>query len=191
MLPAKPSNGADDTHGQLAELAAADRPPHRMLACTLYQAGGEQHPVYVHAKIGIVDDRWLTIGSANLNEHSLFNDTEQNLVICDRRLARETRLRLWSEHLDLPVGELEELEEPDVAARPLPSATWPALPASGRRWRSPPTRPGAGRRAESGPTLTTVAACRRPGPLTKLSRFPSLALRSAGHSLIHSGKEPR
>ena len=106
VLPAKPNNGADDTHGQLAELAAADASPHRMLAVTLYQVGGQQRPVYVHAKIGIVDDRWLTIGSANLNEHSLFNDTEQNLVVCDPRLARDTRLRLWSELLDLTLDEV-------------------------------------------------------------------------------------
>jgi phosphatidylserine/phosphatidylglycerophosphate/cardiolipin synthase-like enzyme len=58
--------------------------------------------VYVHAKIGIVDDRWLTLGSANLNEHSLFNDTEMNVVTCDPGLVRETRLRLWSEHLERP-----------------------------------------------------------------------------------------
>jgi phosphatidylserine/phosphatidylglycerophosphate/cardiolipin synthase-like enzyme len=62
--------------------------------------------VYVHAKIGIVDDRWLTLGSANLNEHSLFNDTEVNVVTCDARLARETRLRLWSEHLQRPQAEI-------------------------------------------------------------------------------------
>jgi Phospholipase D Active site motif len=24
--------------------------------------------VYVHAKIAVIDDRWLTVGSANLNE---------------------------------------------------------------------------------------------------------------------------
>ena len=61
--------------------------------------GAVSSPVYVHAKIGIVDDRWLTIGSANLNEHSLFNDTELNVLTCDPELARGTRLRLWSEHL--------------------------------------------------------------------------------------------
>jgi len=56
--------------------------------------------VYVHAKIGIVDDRWLTIGSANLNAHSLLNDTEMNVVTHDETIARATRLRLWSEHLE-------------------------------------------------------------------------------------------
>jgi phosphatidylserine/phosphatidylglycerophosphate/cardiolipin synthase-like enzyme len=62
--------------------------------------------VYVHAKIGIVDDRWLTLGSANLNEHSLFNDTEVNVVTCDAGIARKTRLRLWSEHLQRSEAEI-------------------------------------------------------------------------------------
>ena len=63
--------------------------------------------MYVHAKVGIVDDRWLTIGSANLNEHSLFNDTEVNVVTHDEHLARSTRLRLWAEHLEVEEIEIE------------------------------------------------------------------------------------
>jgi len=61
----------------------------------------------VHAKIGIVDDRWITLGSANLNEHSLFNDTEMNVVAQDPELARSTRLRLWAEHLERPQSEID------------------------------------------------------------------------------------
>ncbi len=108
LLPADPNNGADDTRGQLADLLDCDRGAGRVLACTV-RALGENGPcpVYVHAKIGIVDDRWLTVGSANLNEHSLFNDTELNVVTCDPALARSTRLRLWSEHLELPESEIE------------------------------------------------------------------------------------
>lgn len=60
----------------------------------------------MHAKVAIVDDAWLTIGSANLNEHSLFNDTEMNIVCHDVELARETRLRLWAEYLELPTDEI-------------------------------------------------------------------------------------
>ena len=79
----------------------------RLLACTLYATGGEKDwPIYVHAKVGIVDDAWMTIGSANLNEHSVFNDTEMNLVTHDVRLAQQTRLRLWAEHLQLAVSEV-------------------------------------------------------------------------------------
>ena len=55
----------------------------------------------MHAKVGIVDDRWLTVGSANLNAHSLLNDTEMNVVTDDAGLARATRVRLWAEHLEL------------------------------------------------------------------------------------------
>ena len=107
VLPAKPNSGADDTTGQLAVLADADAGADRMLACTLYAVGrGFAERVYVHAKVGVVDDRWLTVGSANLNEHSLFNDTEMNLVSHDPALARETRLRLWSEHLERPIAKL-------------------------------------------------------------------------------------
>jgi phosphatidylserine/phosphatidylglycerophosphate/cardiolipin synthase-like enzyme len=107
VLPAKPDNGADDTRGQLGTLVQADGEGGRLLACTLYTVGGEQEwPVYVHAKVGIVDDAWMTIGSANLNEHSLFNDTEMNFVTHNARLARQTRVRLWAEHLQRPIDEV-------------------------------------------------------------------------------------
>jgi dienelactone hydrolase len=93
--------------GMLAELVEADADAGRLLACTLFaRAGRLADPVYVHAKIGIVDDTWLTLGSANLNEHSLFNDTEMNVVTHDTALARQTRLRLWAEHLELPIEQV-------------------------------------------------------------------------------------
>jgi phosphatidylserine/phosphatidylglycerophosphate/cardiolipin synthase-like enzyme len=97
VLPAHPNNGNDDTRGQLGVLVNADRDD-RLLACTLYQPGHAEQ-VYVHAKLGIVDDRWLAIGSANLNEHSLFNDTEACVITCDEKVVRAARLRLWREHL--------------------------------------------------------------------------------------------
>jgi phosphatidylserine/phosphatidylglycerophosphate/cardiolipin synthase-like enzyme len=108
LLPAKPKNGREDTRGQLGVLVDADAEAGggRFLACTLCQPGAGGQSVYVHAKIGIVDDRWLTIGSANLNEHSLFNDTEMNVVTHEPGLARRVRLRLWSEHLGCDPAEL-------------------------------------------------------------------------------------
>ena len=108
LLPAEANDGADVSCGQVAALIEADDENARFLACTLYARAGNLHDrIYVHAKIGIVDDRWLTVGSANLNSHSLFNDTEVNVVTLDPRIARNTRLRLWSEHLELPVAEIE------------------------------------------------------------------------------------
>ena len=107
VLPAKPDSGGDDTRGQLGTLVQADGEGGRLLASTIYAIGGETDwPVYIHAKVGIVDDAWMTVGSANLNEHSLFNDTEMNLVTHDATVARQTRLRLWGEHLQRPVSEV-------------------------------------------------------------------------------------
>jgi phosphatidylserine/phosphatidylglycerophosphate/cardiolipin synthase-like enzyme len=109
VLPANPNNGDDDTRGVLAELIDADFDRGRILACTLYARSGPRvDPIYVHAKLAIIDDRWLTLGSANLNEHSLFNDTEMNIVAHDPELSVRTRLRLWSEHLELPAEEIPE-----------------------------------------------------------------------------------
>jgi phosphatidylserine/phosphatidylglycerophosphate/cardiolipin synthase-like enzyme len=104
VLPAHPNSGGDDTRGQLGVLRAADA-DHRLLATTIVAHGdGPTQPVYVHAKIGIVDDCWLTIGSANLNEHSLFNDTEVNVACHDTGLAAAVRHRLWAEHLETDVA---------------------------------------------------------------------------------------
>jgi phosphatidylserine/phosphatidylglycerophosphate/cardiolipin synthase-like enzyme len=52
----------------------------------------------------------LTVGSANLNAHSLLNDTECNVATQDRRLARETRVRPWAEHLELDDSTVEHAD---------------------------------------------------------------------------------
>lgn len=74
-------------------------------------------PIYVHAKTCVVDDVWLMVGSDNLNRRSWTHDSELSCAVVDetrderaprdpaglgdgaRRLARETRLQLWREHL--------------------------------------------------------------------------------------------
>ena len=107
LLPARPNNGADTTRGQLGRLIEVADGSDRLLAATISCRSGKQtHALYVHAKVGIVDDRWLTIGSANLNEHSLFNDTEMNVLTCDAELAKRTRLELWAEHLERPLDQV-------------------------------------------------------------------------------------
>lgn len=98
LLPIRPSSGRDTTLGQLSRLVQADG-DHRLLPATLQPMTTDSPGTYVHAKVGIVDDSWLTVGSANLNAHSLFNDTEANVVITDPDLVRRTRGRLWAEHL--------------------------------------------------------------------------------------------
>ena len=53
----------------------------------------------MHAKLLIVDDRLLTIGSANFWPPSYSRDSELNVCIWNPSLAHETRARLWSEHI--------------------------------------------------------------------------------------------
>ncbi len=128
VLPRRPNNGNDDTRGQLAVLQTADR-HHRLLVGTIGPLARPQPGVYVHAKVGVIDDQWLTIGSANLNEHSLFNDTEVNLVTDDAALARSLRERLWSEHLGRDCSGRPPLEVIETEWRPLLNASPPRLSA--------------------------------------------------------------
>ena len=121
VLPGHPNNGNDDTRGQLGVLIEADRHK-RLLAGTIGPPGRDQPRVYVHAKIAVVDDVWLTIGSANLNEHSLYNDTEVNLVTDDAGLARRVREQLWSEHLGEECAGSDALAVIEERWRPLLSS---------------------------------------------------------------------
>ncbi|MDQ6836478.1 MAG: phospholipase D family protein [Actinomycetota bacterium] len=111
LLPAKANNGADDTQGQLSVLTEADNGQGRLLGVTI-RSLSEHHdradPLYVHAKVAVIDDRWLIVGSANLNAHSFFNDTEMCVVTDDARLAKETRVRLWAEHLELDADQIAD-----------------------------------------------------------------------------------
>ena len=111
LLPARPNNGADDSRGQVGlqihadKEAGEDTPSLPRLHALPAGPGG--NPVYVHSKAAVIDDTWVTIGSANLNEHSLFNDTEANVIVRDPAFAREVRLRLWEEHLERPREEID------------------------------------------------------------------------------------
>ena len=118
----------------------------------------EGTPVYVHAKVCVVDDVWASIGSDNLNRRSWTHDSELSCAVLDdtrderapldpagigdgaRVYARDLRLRLMREHLDLD-GD-ESLIDPDDAVKKI-EATADALDAwyaGGRVGERPPGR---------------------------------------------------
>ncbi|MFL6169639.1 MAG: phospholipase D-like domain-containing protein [Ornithinibacter sp.] len=126
----------------------------------LHEAGGDRFalfdlqnaegtPVYVHAKVCVVDDQWMTIGSDNLNRRSWTHDSEITCAVVDPDgvLPRTVRTSLWAEHLDLPD------EDPRMSDFSGALALWaerehapgsrirhhvpPALSASTRRWARP------------------------------------------------------
>jgi phosphatidylserine/phosphatidylglycerophosphate/cardiolipin synthase-like enzyme len=115
-------------------------------------------PVYVHAKVVVVDDVWAMIGSDNLNRRSWSHDSELSIGVLDSKLdareprdpaglgdgartfARDLRLRLWREHLDRRADDVDDLLHPQEAfaafrhqARQL--AAWHKAGSSG--WRPP------------------------------------------------------
>lgn len=77
-------------------------------------AGGDR--IVVHSKLLIADDRWLRVGSANLNNRSLGFDTECDLTIgadapwlaTERETVRRFRNRLLAEHLGATPAAVEE-----------------------------------------------------------------------------------
>ncbi|PWC36251.1 VTT domain-containing protein [Azospirillum sp. TSO35-2] len=88
-----------------AELRAADRHGRFRLYAATTDGGA---CITVHAKVMVVDDRMLRIGSANLNNRSMGLDTECDLALeagsgpedaATRRAIRRTRDDLIAEHL--------------------------------------------------------------------------------------------
>ena len=57
-------------------------------------------PVYVHAKVCVIDDTWATVGSDNFNRRSWTHDSELSAVVVDARVRPRLRLTLAAEHLD-------------------------------------------------------------------------------------------
>ncbi len=72
--------------------------PDRVAAYGLENHAGT--PVYVHAKVCVMDDVWASVGSDNFNRRSWTHDSELSCVVLDEDYARRLRLTLAAEHLD-------------------------------------------------------------------------------------------
>jgi len=61
-------------------------------------AGGvrifEYHRSHLHAKVAVVDERWATVGSSNIDPFSLLLAREANVFVRDARFAEDLRQRL-------------------------------------------------------------------------------------------------
>jgi phosphatidylserine/phosphatidylglycerophosphate/cardiolipin synthase-like enzyme len=106
------------------------------------------NPVYVHAKVCVIDDVWATVGSDNLNRRSWTHDSELSCAVIDselddrlpldpgglgdgsRKFARSLRLSLWAEHLGLSV------DDPKLLDLTNSSTLWNETANSLDSWRS-------------------------------------------------------
>ena len=104
-------------------------------------------PVYVHAKVCIIDDTWATVGSGNINRRSWTYDSELSCAVLGQApdgpcLAQRLRLALAREHLDRADGDDADLRDPHDAFDAFAGSArgWtPGMPA-GRRGPRPPGR---------------------------------------------------
>ncbi|GLE05767.1 hypothetical protein PINS_up014815 [Pythium insidiosum] len=83
--------------------------------------------LYIHSKLVIIDDVYLSMGSANWNRRSMTSDSEINANVVDSetvvtpdnllatRLVRDYRLRKFSEHTGKTVEELSQMRLIDAA----------------------------------------------------------------------------
>lgn len=109
LLPDNPNVGrefTDEGLNFLWELAPQAVSTGALQAYTLGSFSQQQgqtsyRSIYVHSKTTIVDDAWLTLGSANLNDRGIRDDTEMNVAIEHPEMARRLRILLMAEHLGL------------------------------------------------------------------------------------------
>ncbi|MDR5844444.1 phospholipase D-like domain-containing protein [Caballeronia sp. LZ031] len=92
----------DDNHNTGKAVLPEPVPGLKVHVCSLVApdspAGSTWMPVYVHSKIMIIDDVFLTHGSANVNRRSMQVDSELN--ICHERMdvTQPLRRHLWNIH---------------------------------------------------------------------------------------------
>ncbi len=85
----------------------------------LYSPYSGETPIYVHAKLMIVDDQMIRVGSANFNNRSMGLDSECDVFIDARRpgnehaadAIRRLRLSLLAEHCGAEPDEIAQLIE--------------------------------------------------------------------------------
>jgi phosphatidylserine/phosphatidylglycerophosphate/cardiolipin synthase-like enzyme len=93
--------------------------------------------IYVHAKLMVVDDIFLSVGSSNLNRRGFFHDGEMNVFAVPEHLRRDPtnpalrlRSQLWAEHFGLPPEMGLSLFADPISALPFFSRSW----FRGSRW---------------------------------------------------------
>lgn len=102
----------------LEEGGMADRV---VLAYPVSRANSEEKPVRIHSKLMIVDDRYLRVGSSNINNRSMRMDTECDLIFeAQDDAARERIAHIRNDLIREHTGyELEEIEPVAQGKKPV------------------------------------------------------------------------
>ncbi|MFW2830657.1 phospholipase D-like domain-containing protein [Sphingomonas sp. ID0503] len=127
-------------------------------------------PIYVHAKVMIVDDLVLQVGSANMNNRSMGLDSECDVAVSgDEPAIRALRERLMAEHLGVEPAEVARV----MAETGSLIATVEALRGEGKTLVpfEPPALSGFARALGASELLDPESAEERFEPLSKRGLF--------------------
>lgn len=92
-------NDINNNLSALREAGEGERVKNYSLVSQDPRANEKRKQIYVHSKIMIVDDKWITIGSANTDRDGFEASTEFDLGITSPILAQKLRVKLWTEHM--------------------------------------------------------------------------------------------
>jgi phosphatidylserine/phosphatidylglycerophosphate/cardiolipin synthase-like enzyme len=70
----------------------------KVLICKMVSDGGlgKYRDIYIHSKLLMADDRYMTLGSANLNQRSMAADSEINIATDNHAKVKDLRQRVWA-----------------------------------------------------------------------------------------------
>lgn len=153
---------------ELAEMARSIQPDHPYRPATIgcfqpVRCRGKAEGYIVHSKIILLDDEFMLLGSANVNERSWRVDNELLLGIYDPELRTVAELRrdLWAEHFGI---EVTSLDSADIDAS-----------SAGRLWRDL-----QGATTGKASSVEVVMAPSSAWPVQWLGRLPLKLLRYIG-----------
>ncbi len=152
-----PLSGPPSRIGQLRAMAMLRRAaPDRVRFFDLENEAGT--PIYIHAKVCIVDDVWMTCGSDNFNRRSWTTDSELTCAVVGGEggaLAGELRRTLAAEHLAV------EPDDPRLDAPASAFRLWIERAAALDEWH----------RTGSGPRPPGRVRRHTPEPVTRMQRL--------------------
>jgi len=115
LIPVEPNEGMTRGRRDPASAAFFDRlgelgghDHFALVGIASHHGDGRHAPVYVHAKIALIDDAWATIGSTNIANRSFYGDTELNASIWHGPTVRALREALLLEHIGRDTSGLDD-----------------------------------------------------------------------------------
>lgn len=116
LMPAEPETYDPATLSQArlelmdARASLAAYPTYTLAGLAGLGDAGRRQPVWIHAKLMLIDDAWATVGSCNLHHYSLFGNSELNAAFAHPPTVKALRVELLGEHLGVGTEHMDDVE---------------------------------------------------------------------------------